>query len=120
MSVSDQDLRDAFDVDRGETLRTEIVHSFRGRQRWLIVVIWIVAPLIFAFSVWAAVRFFGADETRDQILYATLFLWASVGVGMLKSWYYARLDRNAILRELKRLELQLAPPAADHAGSPQA
>ncbi len=67
-----------------------------------------MTPIIFAASVWAAVSFFSADETRDQILYATIFLWGSTGVGLLKSWYYSRLDRNAVLRGLKRVELQLA------------
>lgn len=113
MTFSDEDLRGAFDADREETLRAEIVRSFHGRQRGLIVLVWVVSVLVFAVSVWAAVQFFAAEETREQILFATIFLWASVGVGLLKSWYYARLDRNAILRAVNRLERQLAVCSED-------
>ena len=109
MTFSNQDLQDAFDMEREETLRAEVVESFRGRQRWLIVVVWITTPLIFGTSVWAAVRFFQTDHghVRDLLLFATVFLWASVGVAFMKTWYYGRLDRNAIRREIRRLELQL-------------
>ncbi len=109
MTFSDQDMRDAFDKEREQTLRAEVVESFQGRQRWLVLVVWIAAPVIFGVSVWAAVRFFQTDhaDVRNLVLFATIFMWASVGVGLLKSWYYSRLDRNAILRELKRLELRL-------------
>ncbi len=107
---SDENLRDAFDADYDETMRAEVVASFRGHQRWLIIVVWIAAPAIFALSVWAAVRFFQTDtaDVKGLVAYAGLFLWASVGVGMLKTWYYSRLDRNAILRAIQRLELRLA------------
>ncbi len=109
MSLSDQDLRDAFDAGLDETLRAEVVQSFSGRQRWLIVIVWIVTPLLFAISVWTAVRFFQADQAdfRSLLLYATLFIWSSTGVSFLKSWYYSRLDRNAIRREIRRLEMHL-------------
>jgi len=107
---SDENLRAAFDAERDETLRAEVLASFHGRQRWMIIMVWIVTAVIFAVSVWAAVRFFGTDaaDVKELIAYAALFLWTSAGVGMLKSWYYSRLDRNAVLRAVQRLELRMA------------
>ncbi len=107
---SDQDLRDALAAERDETLRAEVVASFHGRQRWMMIMLWIVIPVIFAFSVWTAGLFFQTDaaDVKGLVAYAVLFLWASVGVGLLKSWYYDRLNRNAILRAIHRLELRLA------------
>jgi len=109
MSISDQDLRDAFDMEREETMRAEVVRSFKGRQRWLLLVMWIGAVVIFAASVWSAVRFFQTDpaEVRDLLLFATVFLWGSMGIGMVKTMYSGRLDRNAIRRDIRRLELHL-------------
>ena len=107
---SDQDLREAFDAEYDETLRTEVVASFRGRQRWMIIMVWVVSIPIFAASVWAVVRFLQTDasDLKSLIAYAALFLWTSAGVGLLKTWYYNRLDRNAVLRAVKREELRLA------------
>ena len=108
MTYTDQDLKDAFDAERDETLRAEVVQSFRGKQRWMVVLVGIQTLVFFLVTVWAAVQFFGADETRDQILFATLFLWSSLVVALMKTWYWSRLDRNALQRDIRRLELHVA------------
>ncbi len=108
MTYTDQDLKDVFDAERDETLRAEVVQSFRGKQRWMVLLVWVQTLVFFLVSVWAAVQFFGTDETRDQILFATLFLWSSLAVALMKMWYWSRLDRNALQRDIRRLELQVA------------
>ena len=92
---------------REETLRSMVAESFRGKKKWLSMVAYIYVLLFSAVGIFAAVKFFGATGTRNQILYAALFTWAMILVPILKIWYWEQLNKNAILRELKRIELRL-------------
>ena len=96
------------DGDQEETLRAQVLETFRGKQRWMTVAVWIEQFVFFGLTVFVAVRFFQAESTRDQIFYATLFL-ACFWVGtMIKLWYWMLLNKNSVIREVKRLELQVA------------
>ena len=89
-----------------ETLREEMAHSFEGRQRWIVQLVWVYLFVWFGLAVWAAVRFFDTPKivSRDSILYATLFVLAFLTAVQMKMWYWSRLDRNAILRAIERVE----------------
>lgn len=91
---------------KDESVREEVAHSFEGRQRWMIQLVWVYLFVWLSVAVWAAVRFFDTPEmlSRDSILYATVFLVAFTTVVQLKIWYWNRLDRNAILRAIDRLQ----------------
>jgi hypothetical protein len=58
--------------------------------------------------VFAAVEFGRAASTQEMIAWATGFLICGLATTMLKVWYWMELNRNTILREVKRVELQLA------------
>lgn len=86
----------------------QVIESFRGRMWWVNV---LSIPMMLAFMILgivSAVRFFGASEVRDLILWATLFLFSAFTVAMFKVWYWMLLNRNAVTREVKRLEVQVA------------
>lgn len=86
----------------------DIFEVFRGRQRWLNLLGAVFQLIYFCLCVWSAFRFFEAEAVREQILFATGFL-ACLGITMaFKIWFWMVLNRNALLREVKRLELQIA------------
>jgi hypothetical protein len=59
----------------------------------------------FCYCVW---QFFNVSETRDLIFWSAAALWSAVAVGMLKIWFWMEMHKNQVLREVKRLELQVA------------
>ncbi|MFP6678301.1 MAG: DUF6768 family protein [Pirellulaceae bacterium] len=89
-------------------LRTQIADTFRGRFRWLawIATFYRIAFLVIA--IFAATKFFRVDETRDLIAYATLFLLSCFGMAFIKMWYWSLLVKNSVIREIMRLERQVA------------
>jgi uncharacterized membrane protein YciS (DUF1049 family) len=105
--------RELFEEYGGEQSLWEMVaDTFRGRQRWLKIG---MTFNILAFTILAVVvafQFFGAETTRAMILWATLFLFCCLGAMMMKLWWWQQMDRNALTREIKRLELQIARLAA--------
>lgn len=114
----DDTIREALRTNAGDASATLDDHelgvfemigeTFRSRLRWwaVLVMLYILAFMILA--VVAAFRFFDAEAVRSQILWAAVFIVSFQGVGLLKSWWWNQMDRNALTREIKRLELRIA------------
>lgn len=51
---------------------------------------------------------FGAAETRETVLWSFGSLAAIIAVAMLKMYFWMEMNKNVTLREIKRLELQVA------------
>lgn len=98
-----------FDVHANEqSLFAEVADTFRGKRRWMVALVWFWSFLIFAVAVFAAVRFFQAETDRGMIGWGLGFLMAMIAVSMMKTWYFMEMNRNCVLREVKRVELQIA------------
>jgi hypothetical protein len=73
------------------------------------------AKLVFALTfvlsfvmVYAAWRMFAATELREVVLWATATIVLVMSVGFLKDWLFSRMNMFFILREVKRLQVQVA------------
>jgi len=84
-----------------------LAQVFRGRRRWLNAYGFLLTFIFLALSVYCAFRFFNAPDTQPQIAWATGFLFTSMAVAMLKMWFFMEMNKNTVLREVKRLELQV-------------
>ena len=80
----------------------------RGKHKFLTVVANAVMALFFAITIYSAIRFFGAETTRTQIAWSVGFLTSNMIVAMMKMWFWMQMDKNTVIREVKRLELQVA------------
>ncbi|MGI9430761.1 MAG: DUF6768 family protein [Myxococcota bacterium] len=95
--------------DAGEQpLAGQVADHFLRRSRWVAAFAWMKMGGTLTISIVAAVFFFGAETTRAQIAFASIFLTGFVGFAMWWLWYWMVLNRNAALREMKRIELQIA------------
>ena len=97
----------------GEPSMLEMVFEvYRGRHRWLVALTTFWALVFFALAVLSAIRFFTTEDSRDMLLWAIGFIFCMAAVSMLKVWFWMELNKHAITREIKRLELQIARLAA--------
>lgn len=108
LSAQDAELFDEFSGEQG--MFEMVGESFKGRHRWLVVLVTIYSVVFFVLAVVTVVQFFKADvaNTRDLLMWATAFVFCVNAVAMLKMWYFMELNKNTITREVKRVELQLA------------
>lgn len=100
---------EAFDDWGGEpSMFTLVMDTFRGRHKWLVMmtVFWSLVFLVLA--IVSAVKFFNAEDSRNLMLWAVAFLCCMSCVSMMKVWFWMELNKNALMREIKRLELQIA------------
>ena len=81
---------------------------FIGRWGWMAWMTSGVMLALFGVSVWCAINFFQAQEIREMLLWGAGFFFTSMGVTMIKLWHWMQLDKNDLVREMKKLEFQLA------------
>lgn len=95
-------------IDDEPSIFEMLMETMCGRNRWLNVLGGVLTLAFLALAVVCAVKFFGAEQDRDMLMWAAGFIVCIAVVGMLKMWYWMEMQKNALVREIKRLELQIA------------
>lgn len=97
----------ADELDGEPNLAEEVIIAFRGRNRWLSTVMFMMNIVLFAGAVWAVVRFLGAEDVTAQLRWGGLALLLFLAVSFVKVWFWLEMQANRVLREVKRVELLL-------------
>ncbi len=95
-------------MDRGLEMREVLVTSFQGKMRFWTIFVYIYLLIFMVSTVFCTLWFFQSDTVKDMILYAALACLSMMVIVVVKLWYWMLINRNAITREVKRLELQIA------------
>lgn len=85
-----------------------VIKSFKGQGSFMSILSWIgitVICILLFYFIW---KFFHAETTRDQILFAALVIMMNSAQIALKLWYNMQLNRRTITRDIKLLQLTLA------------
>jgi len=81
---------------------------FKGKLKWILVLMNIVHLASIVGLVYCIIQFIHTDITNELIKWGALgFVLLMIGA-MLKLFTWLQMDKNALMRELKRLELQVA------------
>ena len=93
-----------------EGLRADqlMLATFRTRNRILTALAFVYTFAFMGLAIWCAVRFFGATETKHQLAWGFAFSFCMMAVAMLKMWFWMEMQRIAVTREVKRVELLTA------------
>ena len=81
---------------------------FKGKNKWIMYMMNFMTLVFFGLFIYCLVEFFKAEITFNMIKWATGSIVFLLGVSMLKIFAWMQMDKNALLREIKRLELQLS------------
>lgn len=102
----DAELYEEFDEE--PSVIEMLMETCRGRRRWLNVLGAFQTLVFVVLGISSAVKFFGAESTREIVMWAGACILCMTAVSMLKIWFFLEMNRNALTREIKRLELQIA------------
>ena len=80
---------------------------YRGKLKWLAILTAVVMIVVFGLAIYCLIQFLDAENTKDMILWAAGMFGAMMATSMLKLFHWMQMDKNAVLRELKRVELQV-------------
>jgi hypothetical protein len=106
LSAEDADLFDRLGAD--QALHRQVLATFEGRHRWFNVAGWIAGFALFAAGSTLAWRFLQAQDIREMLRWGAASALAFAGLALVKVWFWLELHKNAIVREVKRLEVQVA------------
>ena len=95
------------DLDE-QNLFGKIGETFKGKMGWLAIVMNIANLVFFGLFIYCSVRFFDTDQTNDLIKWAVAGLLCWSFMAFIKLYVWMQMDKNDILREVKRLELQVS------------
>mgnify|MGYP006303109123 CR=1 FL=1 len=99
---------ETYDDSRENTLREMLGDFYSRKMMSVAILVWVWGLVFIAGAVYSAVRFFDDIGTKDQIMYAALFIIFLMWLGLMKVFAWLMITRNGIKREVKRLELRIA------------
>ena len=97
-----------YDELEEQNLIGKLGEVFKGKMGWLAIIMNVFHLVIFGLFIYCIVQFFGTSETNELIKWASAGFLCMIAMGMLKVYIWMQMDKNDILREMKRLELQVA------------
>jgi hypothetical protein len=104
LETSDQEVLDQLE---DPSMAELLVETFRGRHRRLAMGGVVVNLVVFAGAIWCGVRFLRAGAEREMLLWGAGMLLSFGLVTAIKIWYWLEMNRLALTREIKRVELQV-------------
>ena len=97
----------------GEQSLPEMVGGlFEGKMKWLAILTIVVQFILFIAAVYCGYNFFEVTEVQEMIRWGAGTFMFVLSVTMLKLFHWMQMDKNALMREIKRMELQVASLSA--------
>ena len=85
-----------------------LIGLFKGKNKWFMYLVNFITLLFFALFIYCTVQFFSTEVTNELIRWSVLGMFCMLVVGMLKIFAWMQMDKNALMREMKRLEIQIS------------
>ena len=106
LSAEDQEV---FDQVFGEPSVFEMVTAvFQGKLRWLSVFAIAMGIVLMVVGVFAFLQFVSTEDVPSMLRWGALLFFSLLSVTAMKIWHWMEMQRYALTREIKRLELQVA------------
>jgi hypothetical protein len=99
-----------FEPHPGREALESSIDKFDSRMRTVRHMAWVGVLFPGAVMIGSAVMFFRAPEgtgLQTFILWAVLFLWGNMAVGMIKFWFAMMQNDISLRKELKRTQLMV-------------
>lgn len=81
---------------------------FKGKLRWVHIMNMVITSVFVATAVYCLINFMRVESTNELIRWGVGLIACMMTTSMLKLWNWNQMDKNALLREIKRLQLLIA------------
>lgn len=95
-------------LDDGRGMFTQVGDVLTGPLGGWAKLIFVVTFFLAMATIYAIWMAFTVDGTREIILWSAGALVGFMATGFTKDWFFSRMNMLAILREVKRLQVQVA------------
>lgn len=97
-----------YDTLEEKDLFGKLESVYRGKLGGLAILMTVIQLIIFGLFIYCLVQFLSVDTTNELIKWGAGGFVSLLAVTMLKLFIWLQMDKNDILLEMKKLELQLA------------
>jgi len=80
---------------------------FKGKNAWFLIIANIMILIFLGLFIYCCIQFFNSTDTEALMKWGFGSFVCLLSLSMLKIYAWMQMDKNAILREMKRLELQV-------------
>lgn len=98
------DLLSKFDE---QSLFSQSMQIFRGRNRWINTIMVFCTLACLGLCVYSAYRFYWAQEFKELLLWSVAIIVCFLAISVMKIWAWLEMEKYSMVREIKRLELQV-------------
>lgn len=81
---------------------------FKGKNSWLVVTMNLFNAIVFGFLIYSIIQTMDVENTNDLILWVAAVILCFITMSMIKIYFWMQIHKNAVVREIKRLELQVS------------
>ncbi|OGT69974.1 MAG: hypothetical protein A3H44_14695 [Gammaproteobacteria bacterium RIFCSPLOWO2_02_FULL_57_10] len=82
--------------------------SFKGPLRFTVMFVMLLVVVFVGLALYCAWQMLGTSDVGAKVDWAAGLVVSFIIVGLLRLWYFLELNRLSIVREVKRVELQVA------------
>src|SRR5690349_17532318 len=107
-ALSPEDLRAYDELSRSENPVQATLTAFRTQHLFFSVAGFLAGTACLALAAYAVWRASETTEVRAMLGWAGVAAFGFFFLGILKIWFWMEMQKNSIVREVKRLELQVA------------
>jgi hypothetical protein len=81
---------------------------YKGKQGWIAAIQSVFIAVFVVIAVYCAYRFFTVETATELLRFGAVMFIAMMFTAFLKLWLWLQIIKNSMLREMKRLEFQVA------------
>lgn len=107
-ALSSEDRAFTEQLDSNSSLYGDVAATFRGHMRWINIMGWVAGVALFGVAGYCGWQFATQPDLRSMQMWGAGAMISALGLGLIKLWFWMELQKNAIVREIKRVELQVA------------
>ena len=105
LSADEQDLFNNYDE---QNVLQKFGGLFQGKMKWINIMSMVFQLIIFVIAVYCGYRAFYAVDNTQMIQFGVGGFLAMMAVSFLKMYHFMEMNKNAVIREIKRVELQVS------------
>ena len=81
---------------------------YKGKLKWWTILITMVTLVFLGLGVYTLIEFLNAESTASMLKWGAGMFFCLIVISLMKLYGWMQMDKYALMRELKRLELQIS------------
>ena len=97
-----------FDQLGEQNIPQQLIGLFKGKNSWMNVIVFILNIVVLAVAIWTFTEMLRTEVIGEKLEWMFYTLICFLSMLLFKLWSWNQLDKNVVLREVKRLEYQVS------------